>query len=97
MDAREMEWEVVDWMYLAQGPVPWFCEQDNKPSGSIKAENFSTVRAVVTSMELVFRTAHGHEISRMLNYLELSQRKTRFTSTENQSMCWMSYTEELGL
>jgi len=38
MDLREIGWEVVNWMHLAQdrGPVTSCCEQGNEPSDFIK-------------------------------------------------------------
>jgi len=42
IDVREIGWECVDWIYLAQdkGPVAGCCEHGNEPSGSIKGREF---------------------------------------------------------
>jgi hypothetical protein len=41
MDLREIVWENVDWMHLAQeGPVADCFEHDNEPSISIKWGEF---------------------------------------------------------
>jgi hypothetical protein len=38
MDIREIGWDGMDWIDLAQNRVQWrgSCEHDNEPSGSIK-------------------------------------------------------------
>jgi hypothetical protein len=36
MDLREIGWDGMDWIYLAQGLVEGSCEHGNEPSGSIK-------------------------------------------------------------
>jgi hypothetical protein len=36
MDLREIEWDGMDWIDLAQGPVEGSCEHGNEPSGSNK-------------------------------------------------------------
>jgi hypothetical protein len=41
MDFREIGWEGVDWMHLAQDRDQWqTCEYGNEPSGSVKGEEF---------------------------------------------------------
>jgi hypothetical protein len=42
MDLKEIGWESVDWIYLAQDRDQWldFCEHGNEPSGSIKYGRF---------------------------------------------------------
>jgi hypothetical protein len=42
MDLREIGWEVVDWMHLAQegGKVAGCCENGNETSGYIKGGEF---------------------------------------------------------
>jgi hypothetical protein len=42
MDLREMGYEGVDWIHLAQDRDQWWgsCEHDNEPSGSILSEQF---------------------------------------------------------
>jgi hypothetical protein len=43
MDLREIRWEDVDWIHLAQDrTVADSCEHSNEPSGSIKGGNFFT-------------------------------------------------------
>jgi hypothetical protein len=39
INLREIEWDGVDWINLAQdrGPVEGSCEHGNEPSGSIKS------------------------------------------------------------
>jgi hypothetical protein len=36
IDLREIEWDVMDWINLAQAPVDSYCEYGNEPPGSIK-------------------------------------------------------------
>jgi hypothetical protein len=36
MDLREIGWERVDWIYLAQDPLAGSCEYGNETLGSIK-------------------------------------------------------------
>jgi hypothetical protein len=36
MDLREIGWDGVDWMDMAQGPVEGSCEHGIEPSGSMK-------------------------------------------------------------
>jgi hypothetical protein len=38
MDLREIRWEDVEWIHLAQDRGP--CENGNEPSGSIKGGKF---------------------------------------------------------
>jgi hypothetical protein len=41
MDLREIGWEGVDWIHLAQDiPVVGSCEDGDEPSGSIKGGKF---------------------------------------------------------
>jgi hypothetical protein len=42
MDLREMEWEVMEGIHLAQDRYHWegFCEHGNEPSVSIKGGGF---------------------------------------------------------
>jgi len=40
MDLREIEWEVVDWIHLAQGLVVGSCQHSNEPSDSIEGGEF---------------------------------------------------------
>jgi hypothetical protein len=41
MGLREVGWEGVDWMHLAQHrDSDWLCEYSNEPLGSIKAREF---------------------------------------------------------
>jgi hypothetical protein len=42
MDLREIEWEDVDWMHLAQDRDQWWAlvNMANEPSGSIKGREF---------------------------------------------------------
>jgi len=41
MDLREVEWEGVDWIHLAQDRDQWWVlEHGNEPSGSIKGRAF---------------------------------------------------------
>jgi len=42
MNLREIGWEVVDRIHLAQGPLECFFEYGNGPSGSIKVVHFLT-------------------------------------------------------
>jgi hypothetical protein len=45
MDLREVGWEGVDWMRLAEVQNQWggSCEHSNEPSGFIKVKNFLTI------------------------------------------------------
>jgi hypothetical protein len=36
MNLREVEWDGMDWIDLAQGPVEGLCERGHEPPGSIK-------------------------------------------------------------
>jgi hypothetical protein len=40
MDLREMGWQGVDWIHLAQAPVAGYCEHGSEPSGCIKGGEF---------------------------------------------------------
>jgi len=41
IDLREIVWETVDWIHLAQDRGQWqTCEQGNEPSGPIKCGEF---------------------------------------------------------
>jgi hypothetical protein len=57
MDIREIVWEVVDWIHLAQDTD--CCERGNEPSGYVKGEKFLLAEWMLAfqeglySMELV--------------------------------------------
>jgi hypothetical protein len=40
MSLKEMGWQGVDWIQLAQGPMAGLCEHDNEPPVSIKGRRF---------------------------------------------------------
>jgi hypothetical protein len=40
MDVREIEWEGVDWMHMAQEPVAVYCENSNKSSFFVTGGEF---------------------------------------------------------
>jgi len=42
LDLREIMWEGVDWIHLAQNRGHWWgpCEHGNDPSGSVKSGEF---------------------------------------------------------
>jgi hypothetical protein len=50
MDVKEMGWEAVDWIDLAQdrGSMVGSCENGNEYSGSIKGGNFVTSWPTIT-------------------------------------------------
>jgi hypothetical protein len=52
MDLREMEWDDMDWIDMAQNrPVEGFCEHGNKLSGV--AAQLAASQELLSSMELV--------------------------------------------
>jgi hypothetical protein len=60
-DLREIGWEILYWIYLAQDGGQWRAEHGNEPSGSVKGEEF------LDSMTISFSRTLLHAVVYFVN------------------------------